>query len=140
LQPALFRTLRNGSDANENAAFDWNASEVRLTRDGSVQSILRGTQDILSLNFQLAYFGRLSEGTRLGVVTGKKYEVYALDSLGEEQIDVPAGHFRTLHLRAQTDSTTDIWIAIEQRGLPVKIRFTDQKGESFEQVATEIGM
>jgi hypothetical protein len=76
----------------------------------------------------------------IGVVTGKKYERYALDSLGEEEIDTPAGHFRTLHLRAMTDNVTEIWIALDRERLPVKIRFTDKKGESFEQVATEIGM
>ena len=39
--------------------------------------------------------GLLLSGATLGVVTGKKYERYALDALGEEDIDTPAGHFRT---------------------------------------------
>ena len=76
--------------------------------------------------------------TNLGVVTGKKYELYAVDSLGEEVIETPAGRFRTLHLRAMTDNVTEIWIALDRERLPVKIRFTDKKGESFEQVATDI--
>ena len=46
---------------------------------------------------------------------------------------------RTLHLRAMTDNVTEIWIALDRLRLPVKIRFTDKKGESFEQVATELG-
>ena len=140
LQPERYRTLRNGQDANENADFDWSTGEVRLTRDGSVHAIAPGTQDLLSLNYQLAYLGGLAEGSSLGVVTGKKYERYAVDSLGEEEIETPAGRFRTLHLRALTDQTTEIWIALDRQRLPVKIRFTDRKGDSFEQVATEIGM
>lgn len=140
LQPEHFTTLKNGRDANENAEFDWSTAEVRLSRDSSVQAISPGTQDALSFNYQLAHLGRLAEGRSLGVVTGKKYERYAVDSLGEEEIEVPAGHFRTLHLRVQTETVTEVWIALDQRGLPVKIRFTDKKGESFEQVATEIGM
>lgn len=140
LQPERFRSLKNGKDANENADFDWESREVRLSRDGSQRSIAPGTQDILSLNYQLAYLGRLAEGSSLGVVTGKKYERYELDSLGEEEIEVPAGRFRTLHLRAMTDNVTEIWIALDRARLPVKIRFTDKKGESFEQVATELGM
>lgn len=140
LQPERFRSLKNGKDANENADFDWESREVRLSRDGSQRSIAPGTQDILSLNYQLAYLGRLAEGSNLGVVTGKKYERYELDSLGEEEIEVPAGRFRTLHLRAMTDNVTEIWIALDRARLPVKIRFTDKKGESFEQVATELGM
>ncbi len=140
LQPEQFRTLKNGKDANENADFDWGSGEVRLSRDGSVQAVAPGSQDILSLNYQLAYLGKAAEGVTLGVVTGKKYERHALDSLGEEELVTPAGTFRTLHLRAMTNKTTEFWIALDHHRLPVKIRFTDKKGESFEQVATEIGM
>lgn len=140
LQPEHFTTTRNGRETNENADFDWPALQVHLSRDDSRQAMTAGTQDILSLNFQLAYLGHLAHGVSLGVVTGRKYDRYSIDSLGEEEVEVPAGRYRTLHLRAQTETTTDIWIALEQRGLPVKIRFTDKKGESFEQVATEIGM
>ena len=46
---------------------------------------------------------------------------------------------RTLHLRAMTDSVTEIWLALDHHRLPVKIRYTDKKGDIFEQVATEIG-
>jgi hypothetical protein len=139
LQPERFRIRKNGKDANENADFEWSTATVQLSRDGSMREIAPGTQDILSLNYQLAYLGKLAEGSMIGVVTGKKYERYALDSLGEEEIEVPAGRFRTLHLRAMTDNTTEIWIALDRERLPVKIRFTDKKGESFEQVATELG-
>jgi hypothetical protein len=139
LQPQTYRTLKNGKEAGEDADFEWSTAEVRLSRDGSVQSIAKGTQDILSLNYQLAYLGGLAEGSVIGVVTGRKYERYAVDSLGEEEIETPAGRFRTLHLRATTDKTTEVWIALDHQRLPVRIRFTDKKGESFEQVATEIG-
>lgn len=140
LQPETFRSLKNGVDANENADFDWSTALVRLSRDGSVREIAPGTQDILSLNYQLAYVARLEAGTALGVVTGKKYERYSLDSLGEEEIETPAGRFRTLHLRAMTDNTTEIWIALDLHRLPVKIRFTDKKGDSYSQMAAEIGL
>ena len=139
LQPETYRSLKNGKDANENADFDWSNTQVTLARDGSVRPIAPGTQDILSLNYQLAYLGKLAEGSTLGVVTGKKYERYALDSLGEEEVETPAGRFRTLHLRAMTDNITEIWVALDRQHLPVKIRFTDKKGDSFEQVATELG-
>lgn len=139
LQPDRLRSRKNGQDSNENADFDWAGGVVSLSRDGSVREIAKGSQDILSLNYQLAYLGRLAEGSQIGVVTGKKYERYELDSLGEEEIDTPAGRFRSLHLRAMTDNTTEIWIALDRQRLPVKIRFTDKKGESFVQVLTEIG-
>lgn len=139
LQPERYRTLKNGRETTENADFSWSTAEVTLARDGSVRAIAPGTQDLLSLPYQLAYLGSLADGSSIGVVTGKKYERYALDSLGEETIDTPAGSFRTLHLRAMTDSTTEIWVALDRQRLPVKIRFTDRKGESFEQIVTEFG-
>ena len=112
---------------------------MRLSRDGSIRQITAGAQDILSLNYQFAYLGRLADGASIGVVTGRKYVRYAVDALGEEEIETPAGRFRTLHLRAMTDRTTEVWIALDHAGLPVKIRFTDNKGESYAQVATELG-
>ncbi|NTV72045.1 MAG: DUF3108 domain-containing protein [Azonexaceae bacterium] len=139
LQPDTYRTRKNGKDANENADFDWSTAEVRLSRSGAVQPVSPGAQDILSLNYQLAYLRQPENGATVGVVTGKKYDRFALDSLGEEEIDIPAGHFRTLHLRAMGDTVTEIWIALDRHRLPVKIRYTDKKGDIFEQVATEIG-
>ncbi len=139
LVPESYRTLKNGSDGKENADFDWTSAVVHLARDGSTHEITPGTQDILSLNYQLAYLGKPENGARIGVVTGKKYETYALDALGEEDLETPAGRFHTLHLRALTDSVTEIWIALDRYRLPVKIRFTDKKGGVFEQLATEIG-
>ena len=140
LQPERYRTRKNGKDANENADFDWSTAEVHLSRDGSTRAIAAGTQDILSLNYQLAYVRQPENGTSIGVVTGKKYERYDIDSLGEEDLQTPAGPFHTLHLRATTDSVTEIWIALDHHRLPVKIRFTDKKGDVIEQIATEIGM
>ena len=139
LQPETYRSRKNGKDANENADFDWSTAAVHLSRSGATQPVSRGTQDILSLNYQLAYLRRPEGGATVGVVTGKKYDRFALDSLGEEEIDIPAGHFRTLHLRAMGDTVTEIWIALDRHRLPVKIRYTDKKGDIFEQVATEIG-
>lgn len=139
LQPELYRTRKNGQDANENADFDWATTAVHLSRGDKTQAIVAGTQDILSLNYQLAYLRQPDAGATVGVVTGKKYDRFALDSLGEEEIDIPAGRFRTLHLRAMGDTVTEIWIALDRHRLPVKIRYTDKKGDIFEQVATEIG-
>lgn len=138
LQPDSYQTWRNGKANGENADFDWLTAEVRLQRDGSVQRITSGTQDLLSLNYQLAYLPAPENGSTIGVVTGRKYEHYNLDSLGEEEIDTPAGRFRTLHLRAAGETLTEIWIALDHQRLPVKIRFTDKKGESYQQLATEI--
>lgn len=138
LQPESFRVLRNGMSRGEDADFDWATRQVRLQRDGSVQSLAPGAQDLLSLNYQLAYLAAPENGSTIGVVTGRKYQPYSLDAFGEETIETPAGSFRTLHLRAAGDTITEIWIALDHWRLPVKIRFTDKKGDSYELRATEI--
>jgi hypothetical protein len=138
LLPEHFRIVRKGRPAGEDADFDWTRNEVSLARDGSTRRIAPGTQDLLSLNYQLAYLPAPENGATIGVVTGKKYERYDLDAHGEEEIDTPAGHFRTLHLRASGETLMDIWIALDHGRLPVKIRFTDKKGDSYEQIATDI--
>jgi len=140
LRPESYRTWKKAGD-EENADFDWSTGQVRLSRDGGVANIVPGTQDLLSLIYQLAYLPHPEEGGSIGVVTGRKYDRYELDSFGEELLEVPAGQFRTLHLRAVAGNTiTEIWIALDRSRLPVKIRFTDKKGDSFDQVATEIAM
>lgn len=139
LRPDTYRTLKNGKDANENADFDWEAREVMLSKDGSRHAVVPGTQDILSLSYQFAWLPRPEEGARIGVVIGKKYDRFPVDAVGEEMLDTPAGRFRTLHLRVTLDTVTEIWIALDRYRLPVKIRYTDKKGDVFEQLATELG-
>jgi len=139
LQPERFSTRRNGAETNENADFDWPAHQVTLARDGSHHDVRDGAQDLLSFHYQLGYLARLVDGATMGVASGKKFERYHFDAAGEEEITTPAGPFRTLHVRVQTDSTTELWLALDRYMLPVKIRYTDRKGESFEQVATELG-
>lgn len=138
LQPESFRVLRNGVSRGDDADFDWAARQVRLQRDGSLHALTTGSQDLLSLNYQLAYLAAPENGSSIGVVTGRKYQPYSLDAFGEEILETPAGKFRTLHLRAAGDTVTEIWIALDRWRLPVKIRFTDKKGDSYELRATEI--
>jgi hypothetical protein len=65
LQPEHYLTRKNGKDANENAEFDWSATQVRLSRDGQTRPVAPGTQDILSLNYHLAYVRQPSPVPRL---------------------------------------------------------------------------
>lgn len=139
LQPETFRTLKNGRETKENAHFDWSTASVRLDWNGKIESVSPGAQDMLSLNYQLAYLKNPDGGARIGVASGRRYRTHELDSLGEEEIDTPLGHFRTLHLRAAGDTLTEIWIALDRFRLPVKIRYTDRQGDRYVQVATELG-
>lgn len=139
LQPDSFLTRKNGVETDERVSFDWSAGEVIFARDASRYPLVRGSQDVLSLNYQLVYLGAFESLTEIAVATGRKYGRYALTAIGEEWVDTPMGPFRTLHLRAASETLTEIWIALDHHRLPVKIRFTDKKGDVYEQVVTEMG-
>lgn len=139
LQPERMTTLRNGAETNENAEFDWNTRQVTLTRDGKHYDLAEGAQDVVSFHYQLVFVPQLADGASIGVATGKKFERYRFEAVGEEMLETPSGNFRTLHVRVQTDSTTELWLALDRQLLPIKIRHTDRKGESFEQVAVDLG-
>lgn len=137
LQPERFMIRRGGSETNEKAQFDWVKMQVQIG-NRAAQPLGRGAQDLLSFHYQLGFLPHPEASNELPIATGKKYENYHLESLGDEQIEVPAGSFRTLHLRAPGDNTTELWLAYDYLLLPVKIRHLDRDGDSFVQVATEI--
>jgi hypothetical protein len=137
LRPETFVIRRNGKEVGEQATFDWVGMKVRVG-DRAEQALAYGAQDLLSFNYQLGFLPDLGAGSVLPIATGKKYGVYRLEVIGDEEIEVPAGTLRTLHLRAPGENTTELWLAYDYLLLPVKIRHVDVKGDSFVQVATQI--
>ena len=137
LRPDYFVLRRNTEDIREKALFDWDAMKIRVGNQAD-QVLSPGAQDLLSFNYQLGYLPHPESVDVLPMTTGKKYGVYHLEVLGDEEIDVPAGHLRTLHLRAPGANTTELWLAYDYLLLPVKIRHVDSKGGTLVQVATEI--
>lgn len=137
LQPEHFQIRRDGRATSERAEFDWAHLQVSIA-GGAPQPLSVGAQDLLSFHYQLGFLPQPAANNRMPIATGKKYETYQLESLGDEEIEIPAGTFRTLHLRAPGDNTTEFWLAYDYLLLPVKIRHIDRNGDGFVQVATEI--
>lgn len=137
LQPLTFAVRRNGQPTRESAAFDWSAMTVRVA-DRAEQPLDEGAQDLLSFNYQLGYLTLPQAGGSLPIATGKKYEIYRLEVLGDEDLELPAGPMHTLHLRTPGANSTELWLAYDYLLLPVKIRYVDAQGDSFVQVATKI--
>lgn len=83
-----------------------------------------GYQDRAS--HELALFADLGAGRsalRYPVVTRHKLKDYAFEVLGEEEIEVPYGRFRTLKLRVLHDGdkrSTELWVAPELDYLAVR--------------------
>jgi len=141
LRPREFRTGKDGI-AGDAASFDWTPMRLMLTAGSPREVALRpGAQDMLSMFYQLsARYPAMPRGVNeVMVATGRKFERYAFEVLREEMLASPRGELRTLHLRTSAGvEAIDIWAGLDLRGLPVKIRYTDRQGESFDQVADEI--
>jgi hypothetical protein len=138
LQPEAFGIMRSGRRARERALFDWEAMKVRVSDDRD-HALDPGAQDLLSFYYQLGFLDIAPGRTgSLPLATGKKYDIYRLENLGDETIEIPLGVLATRHLRTPGGNGTEIWLSYEYRLLPVKIRHVDNDGSAFVQVATEI--
>ena len=141
LRPREFRTGKNGI-AGDAASFEWVPMRVMLTAGNPREVALRpGAQDMLSMFYQFgARYPAMPRGiNEVMVATGRKFERYAFEVVREEMLQTGRGELRTLHLRTAAGvEAIDIWSGLDLRGLPVKIRYTDREGESFDQVADEI--
>ena len=136
LRPEYFSIRRNDQAAKERATFDWAQMQVSVA-DKLPQALDPGAQDLLSFNFHLGFMPDSRVATHLPIVTGKKYAIYPLAVVGDEEIELPMGRVRTLHVRSVGEHTTELWLAYDYL-LPVKIRHVDREGGSFVQVATGI--
>lgn len=138
LRPREFRHERvSGVDA---ASFDWARGVVAYA--GREDSVAAGTQDFLSMYYQLVLMAPSSGALDVTIATGRKLESFRFQVLGEESVMLPGGERRAMHLKMQSgNDSIEVWLAVgvdaDRRGLPLKIRFTDRKGEIFDQLADD---
>ncbi|MCF8178423.1 MAG: DUF3108 domain-containing protein [Sulfuritalea sp.] len=138
LRPREFRHERvKGLDT---ASFDWKRGVVSY--EGKQDKIAVGTQDMLSLYCQLVLLGVKRGPLEVPIATGRKLENYRFEIVGKESVTLPDGKRQAVRMKSRSsgDDTIEVWIVPEQRGLPVKIRFTDRKGEVFDQLAQDIAI
>ena len=146
LRPEAFRMARDRGRGSEQASaqFDWSKSIVKLGRapESREESLPRRSQDLLSFMYQLSLDPPTPGRLRQVVTNGARIEVYELDVLREETIETPLGMLRALPLkqvRRANEESIELWLAVEYRYLPVKLRFLDRHGEAQgEQVVAEI--
>ena len=65
--------------------------------------------------------------------------------LGVEEIEIPLGRVRALHLRHADPATAakavDVWLGVDQHYLPVKLRYPVARNRLMvEQVATRVDL
>lgn len=143
LQPESYSLQRGSADKRDEARFDWAAQTLHMTGRGhkSTVPLAPGTLDLLSFTWQFAF--SLPETGEVPVVltNGRKLSHYRYTLLAEEVLDTPLGKLKTVHLsklRQPGEEGTEIWLGMDYHYLPVKIRQIDKKGDTAEQVITEI--
>ncbi len=133
LRPEKFTEAKTDEHGTERSAadFDWNTHQI-VFADGAKATLPDGAQDILSLPYQLSQLPFNREIIPVAVTNGRKLEYYRLEVGAEEQIDTPMGKLRALHLkkmRGRNEEGLEIWLGMEYRLLPVKLRHIERSGE-----------
>ena len=140
LKPNNFSSQRKGK--KEIATLDWTNHQITFAEQ--TVPVTDGTQDMLSLYYQLSLMvasNQSMDAIELMIATGRKLERYRFELIGTDNLTVLGTEHQAQHLRTKTrNDTIDLWIAKTVPGLPLKIRFIDNKGEVFEQVIDEISV
>jgi len=128
LRPERF--VEKGAGDHEGIEFDWLKHQVTLEHGTSRKTAPLGddTVDWLTMIFQLAHTPPRTPGEtmNLRVYTQRKLYDFGLKVIGLEEIRIPLGTVRALHLRhidPQDGEATDVWLGIDQHYLPVKMRY-----------------
>ena len=133
LRPERF-TETKPDTPREGLEFDWPKHEVVFQRGDNrkAQALTDGTVDWLTMIFQLAHKPPPVDGESmtLKVFTQRKLYTFHLKMLGVEEIEIPLGKVRALHLRhvdPEDGQTVDVWLGVDQHYLPVKLRYPAAK-------------
>src|SRR5690606_7357788 len=109
----------------------WEEKTLSLSNGGSV-ALPEQAQDIVSFLYQLSQIPLDRDTIPMHISNGKKLERYELSVGAEEMIQTRIGWLRALPLRKirlQGEEGLDIWLGLEYRLLPVKIRMIDRAGK-----------
>ena len=143
LRPERF-SERKPNAAEEGLTFDWQGRTVTFERKGESRTtpLTDNTVDWLSMIFQLAHMPPSAGATELQVFTQRRMYRFKLQVLGIEEIEIPLGKVRALHLRHEDPAkaeAVDVWLGVDQHYLPVKMRYPVARNRLVvDQVATRV--
>jgi hypothetical protein len=129
LRPERFVERKSGHD-EEGLEFDWPKHVVTFQRGASRKTapLTDDTVDWLTMIFELASVPPRPRGETMAlrVFTQRKLYDFHLKVLGLEEIEIPLGKVRALHLRhvdPDDGKEVDVWLGVDQHYLPVKLRY-----------------
>lgn len=119
--------------------FDWASMRADLGERYPPLELRPGSQDLLSVIYQLALFPHA--GGELWVLDGKTAKVYRIELLGSERVALPLGSVQTRHLRIEASEGTeriDVWLKDDPPHLPLKIHMQGSRSGSAVLMAESI--
>lgn len=133
--------INSGDLQTLTAVFDWENHQVMFS-SGESATLPDGTQDALSILYQLALSKLNAEIIPVNISTGKKLDSFRLEIATKKIISTPIGDLNTVQLRRIREpgqAGLIIWLATEYRLLPVKIQYLEPDGTISATIsATEI--
>ena len=143
LQPSKFSYNYGGKASKSRlATFDWQTKTVKMETAAGIETddLPDGAQDLLSFMYQFMYVPPLHT-MQIHIVNGKNLRSYDYSFEGEETTQLPIGETKTVHIQhanAETDEKIDLWLAVDNQYLPVKIVKIDKKGKIYEFTAANL--
>lgn len=143
VRPNQFSETKNTAKGKEEleARFAWEEKSLSFS-NGNQMPLPEQAQDIISFLYQLSQLPLDSGVIPLYISNGKKLERYELAVGEEDDIQTRLGKLRAIPLRkihGKGEEGLDIWLGLEYRLLPVKIRQINRAGEiAGEMVISEI--
>jgi hypothetical protein len=143
LRPDSFSETRNGKP-ERSAAFDWTRKEATLTDDGESQTVALpdDTWDTTSFSYNFAFVPPDSGDLDAHLTDGRRIRKYRYAILGRETLDTVLGPIETLHVKKvqgpDDKRAFEVWLAVGQHNMPVRIRYTGRDGRSFDSVVTQV--
>lgn len=146
LQPERYRE-RRGERSEKEAVLDADAERVRFA-SGAEAALPQGVQDRLSIFVQLGLLLR-SEPSRftpgavveIPVLAASRIEPASFRVLGNETVAAGQAGVPALHLRRdpldEDDPAIDLWLSLEPRVLPLRVRITESSGRALDQIAVD---
>lgn len=119
--------------------FDPDQGQVRFSQTGASKPAPPGVQDRLSLLMQLAWRQRREPAAAklvLPVAGHHSMSTYVFEARDAGSISLPAGRFDTVSYVRQREGKGDLlelWLAPQLCSLPVRVRFTDDRGTVIDQ-------
>ncbi|HZR02783.1 MAG TPA: DUF3108 domain-containing protein [Burkholderiales bacterium] len=143
LRPQLYEEQRNGK-LKRRVNFDWNKKQATLFNgeDTHTVPLPDNTWDTTSFGYNFAFARPTRPDLAVNLTDGRRINDYHYAILGHETIDTELGKMNTMHVKkiqAPGDKRAfEVWLALDQYYLPVRIRYTEKDGTDFDSVVTEI--